>query len=294
MRTKLIIVLILFTGNASIKAQSSTFSRVTLTSSYDQLRFEVPNENRYWIMSKTFGTNDKGIGLYSPDENGWWTWWKEGSGDMIVYRGNLGIGSASPQSKLHIEGDVLIDAYNNGGNEHGIFFRQEFNSSNKYNLSILAYDHSNAGVSPDGLSINAFDGISFSTGSNSRNERLRITQSGDAIFHNNIEASKVKVTAQPGSVPDYVFAEDYELLTINQLAEYIKANSHLPNIPSAKEIESNGQDVGQLQLKLLEKIEELTLYVIEKDNQVRKLENENTLLKTRLDEIENLIKDLKR
>ncbi|PWL30059.1 hypothetical protein [uncultured Roseivirga sp.] len=117
---------------------------------------------------------------------------------------------------------------------------------------------------------------------------------GNTVVLGNLESQKVKVTATPGSVPDYVFSTNYELKTLNEVEDFIKANSHLPNIPSAKEIETNGQDVGELQLKLLEKIEELTLYLIEKDNQVKKLENENTLLKTRLDEIESLIKDIKR
>jgi hypothetical protein len=86
---------------------------------------------------------------------------------------------------------------------------------------------------------------------------------GDLAVQGNLESQKVKVTAQPGSVPDYVFSTNYELKTLNEIEDFIKANSHLPNIPSAKEIETNGQDVGELQLKLLEKIEELTLYVIE-------------------------------
>ncbi|WP_422008213.1 hypothetical protein [Roseivirga pacifica] len=114
-----------------------------------------------------------------------------------------------------------------------------------------------------------------------------------------IRSKKVKVTATPGSVPDYVFSKNYELKTLNEVEDFIKANSHLPNIPNAKEIEANGQDVGELQLKLLEKIEELTLYTIEqerehekKEARIQRLENENLKLKTRLDEIENLIKDL--
>ncbi|PWL30067.1 MAG: hypothetical protein DCO95_09550 [Roseivirga sp. XM-24bin3] len=123
---------------------------------------------------------------------------------------------------------------------------------------------------------------------------------GNIISKSNIESQKVKVTAQPGSVPDYVFAEDYRLLTINQLAEYIKANSHLPNIPSAKEIETNGQNVGELQLKLLEKIEELTLYVIEQNETIeslaagyKKLEAKNKRLLEENDDIRAMLVDSK-
>ena len=99
---------------------------------------------------------------------------------------------------------------------------------------------------------------------------------GAGVFDGSLEAKKVKVTATPGSVPDYVFQPNYKLKTLNELEAFIKANSHLPNIPNAKEIETNGQDVGDLQLKLLEKIEELTLYVIElkKENELQQKEIE--------------------
>ena len=95
---------------------------------------------------------------------------------------------------------------------------------------------------------------------------------GAVIVPGNFESNKVKVSASPGTVPDYVFDEEYGLKSLAEVEAYIKANSHLPNIPSAKEVETNGQDVGAMQLKLLEKIEELTLYMIElkKENQAQK------------------------
>lgn len=87
---------------------------------------------------------------------------------------NVGIGTSSPDEKLHVSGSILVDAFNTG-NEEGIFFRDGFSASNKYNVSILAYDHGGGNpASPDGLSINGYDGISFSTGSNNRNEVMRI------------------------------------------------------------------------------------------------------------------------
>ncbi len=96
----------------------------------------------------------------------------------IDSNGRLGIGTTSPDEKLHVEGSVLIDIYESSNQEKGIFLREGFTSSNKYNLSLLTYDHSNSNTSPDGLSINAFDGVSFCTGSNSRNERMRIDSNG--------------------------------------------------------------------------------------------------------------------
>ncbi len=63
--------------------------------------------------------------------------------------------------------------------------------------------------------------------------------------------------------PDYVFEKNYELKSIDELDQFIKQNKHLPNIPSAKEVEANGIDIGEMNRKLIEKVEELTLYVIE-------------------------------
>jgi len=72
--------------------------------------------------------------------------------------------------------------YGNGNSEKGIFFRSDHSSgSKKYNSSILIYDHGGgvSGSTPDGISINAYDGISFCTASNTRNERMRIASNGN-------------------------------------------------------------------------------------------------------------------
>jgi hypothetical protein len=73
--------------------------------------------------------------------------------------------------------------------------------------------------------------------------------------------------------PDYVFEKNYKKLSLNELEKYIDEHKHLPNIPSATEIEKDGQHLGEIQRKMLEKIEELSLYVIE-------LKKEIDLLKT--------------
>ncbi|MGY3793727.1 hypothetical protein [Aquimarina sp. 433] len=90
--------------------------------------------------------------------------------------GNFGIGTSNPVEKLHVEGSLLLDAYQLG-NQKGLFFREGFSTSNKYNLSILTYDDGDN--SPDALDINAYDGIYFNTGSNSRNPRMTIKGNGN-------------------------------------------------------------------------------------------------------------------
>jgi hypothetical protein len=83
--------------------------------------------------------------------------------------------------------------------------------------------------------------------------------------------------------PDYVFSKDYALLPLEELERSIKTNKHLPNIPPAEEVEKNGFDVGDMNKKLLEKVEELTLYLIE-------LKKENKALTQRVNALETNVK----
>ena len=65
-----------------------------------------------------------------------------------------------------------------------------------------------------------------------------------------------------GAWPDYVFADEYELPTLQAVEASIKINKHLPNMPPAAEVAKNGFDLGDMNKRLLEKVEELTLYII--------------------------------
>jgi hypothetical protein len=89
----------------------------------------------------------------------------------------------------------------------------------------------------------------------------------------NIHAQEVKVTVRAGEVPDYVFANDYKLKSLHEVEDYIKQNSHLPEIPSATQIEKNGLMLAEMNLSLLKKIEEMTLYMIEQNKQLIDLKN---------------------
>ena len=70
---------------------------------------------------------------------------------------------------------------------------------------------------------------------------------------------------------DFVFDQDYKLRTLKEVAEYIHLNHHLPDVQSASEMQGEGLSVGDMQTKLLQKIEELTLYVIQQDEEIREL-----------------------
>jgi len=72
--------------------------------------------------------------------------------------------------------------------------------------------------------------------------------------------------------PDYVFEKNYELMSLSELDHFIQNQKHLPNIPTAKDVEKNGLSVGEMQVKQMEKIEELTLYILELHKRIEELE----------------------
>lgn len=72
--------------------------------------------------------------------------------------------------------------------------------------------------------------------------------------------------------PDYVFENDYVLPTLSEIETFVKTNKHLPEIPSAKELEKKGIKLGDMNMLLLKKIEELTLYIIKQEKRINQLE----------------------
>jgi hypothetical protein len=70
---------------------------------------------------------------------------------------------------------------------------------------------------------------------------------------------------------DYVFKSDYKLMSLHDLEQYVKKNSHLPEIPSADEIRKDGINISQMNNLLLKKVEELTLYTIDQAKQIQEL-----------------------
>ncbi len=86
------------------------------------------------------------------------------------------------------------------------------------------------------------------------------------------EELKVELSA---NWPDYVFGKNYQLRSLTEVEKYINENQHLPGLPAAAEIEKNGLAVGEMQTKLVEKVEELTLYVISLQKQIEELKKDN-------------------
>ncbi|MBR3723946.1 MAG: hypothetical protein IKN11_00960, partial [Bacteroidales bacterium] len=89
-------------------------------------------------------------------------------------------------------------------------------------------------------------------------------------------AKEIKVTLTDW--PDFVFSNGFRLLSLAETESYIKENGHLPGVPSAAEVEEKGMNVGEMNKVLLQKVEELTLHVIELQKQIDELktqQNEN-------------------
>jgi hypothetical protein len=120
-------------------------------------------------------------------------------------------------------------------------------------------------------------------------ERMRINEDGKVRIGNmanlpsgyklfveeGILTEKVKVAVvNSGAWADYVFAADYNLKPLSEVEAFIKENKHLPNVPSADELVKDGLDLGKMQATQMEKIEELTLYIIEMKKEIEMLKNQ--------------------
>ncbi|NII83299.1 hypothetical protein [Pedobacter sp. SG908] len=107
--------------------------------------------------------------------------------------------------------------------------------------------------------------------SNNGNVGIGTTSPAEKLAVNgNIRAKEIKVEAT--NWPDYVFEKKYQIASLGELEKYIKTNKHLPEMPSATEVESNGVELGDLVKKLLKNQEELTLHLIAQQKTIKALE----------------------
>lgn len=102
-----------------------------------------------------------------------------------------------------------------------------------------------------------------------------------------VTCKEIKVKVDAGA--DFVFENDYNLPNLDDIERFVKENKHLPNIAPALEMEKEGLELGEMNIRLLQKIEELTLYIIDQKNLLEVQENKNTELEARLAKIEKLL-----
>ncbi|WP_445458160.1 hypothetical protein [Flavobacterium sp. HNIBRBA15423] len=229
------------------------------------------NENIFHIRQKTIGNN------YSTKV-------------VVKTDGDTGIGIAEPNSKLHVNGRIQISGTNSYGGPmllfggkvnsteagqwgieyiadgaSGLNFWKPFGSNNFGNYFMYLADNGKVSIGLDPNEVNTFGGITYPG-----EYKLFVAQG--------ILTERVRVALRSSADwADYVFKTDYDLLSITELEKYIDEKGHLPNIPSAEEVVKEGIDLGAMDAKLLEKIEELTLYIIKLNKEIEKLKSNNDL-----------------
>jgi len=214
-------------------------------------------------------------------------------GDTYL-NGNVGIGINNPQSRLHVLGDVSIQddtfklalgkatgqTLNWGTSYIGFNATREYKNGNW--IWTLNGDGANNGGGVMWTTVHG--NIYFATIPSTGKIDKTLT---DAQIRNNVKlhltpdgvlrAKEVLVTLT--GWPDYVFEEDYALMSLQETEQFIKENKRLPAIPSAAEVAENGVNLGEMNALLLKKVEELTLYILQQNSDIQLLKEEVQALK---------------
>lgn len=204
---------------------------------------------------------------------------------VVSSNGRLGIGTNAPEGTLHINGGVTSDVFSGvGPDPAGDSGESAFN----FGYSGFTFGRGSGffNARPDAAAVPPNPSVRFMTQNIQRMiiahngfvgiGNLAIGQTPAALLH--VKGGDIRV--EGGSfiddgvtlnAPDYVFAPDYKLMPLTDLQTYIEKERHLPDIPSAQEIKEQGVKLGEMQMQLLKKVEELTLYTLqqEKTNQAQ-------------------------
>jgi len=211
--------------------------------------------------------------------------------------GNIGIGTISPNSRLHVQGAGTLGS--NTGDRMPLLTLQSGVGNSSY-IDVFSYRNAagndwqtatsriqqSIDVTPQAYvefnPPNLLYGLALGTNNVGRffinsNGQVGIGTTSPGSFQLAVEgkigARMVQVTTV-NPWPDYVFHHQYQLLPLSDLEKYIQKNDHLPNIPSAAEVKDNGIELGQMNARLLEKVEELTLYILELNKKVEQQQKE--------------------
>lgn len=192
----------------------------------------------------------------------------------ILSNGNVGIGT-TPAYKLHVKGALMAEG-------DGAANYADFNLKNgnvRWHISGPRYGDGNR------LGIFWNDGSSYHdyfTIATNGNVGIGTSLPGAKLdVCGTIRAKEVNVDLNGTCPPDFVFRNNYKLMDLDSLEKFIQKNEHLPEIASEKEMIENGVNIKEMQMMLLQKVEELTLYIIQQNKKIEQQSKELQILKTK-------------
>ena len=175
---------------------------------------------------------------------------------VYVTNDQVGIGVASPDagSKLHVQAESV-------GAVDAILLK---NATGPARINLQNQSETDTATTDRKWTINSNGTLRFTAGDDSA--EMLLDAAGNLTVQSSIQVNGVQL-----DVPDYVFADDYELMPMADLKQFVEEHKHLPEVPSADEVQANGLDMTEMQMRLLQKIEELTLYTLQQQDTIERL-----------------------
>ncbi len=213
-------------------------------------------------------------------------------GVTIAVSGNVGIGTASPLTLHHI---VVPSAKATLAGSVASFLSTN-DASNPFGLRTMIYGA--AAIADRYVTLQTTDYSLVDGGdlvlqpASTGNVGIGTTNPDQKLTVNGTVHSK-SIVVDNNIFADYVFDKTYALRPLSAVKTYIDLNHHLPEMPSAAEVAKNGQNLGEINTLLLKKVEELTLYLIEKEKQSQEQQKVNEAFKQQLDAVTGQLNELK-